>query len=342
MFPRVKKKLIQKKIMLKKRKDLKKKIIYYIKMDKTIQQWVEKIKQTRPSLTESTLKTYRTRLKKLLTVNEAKDPNFLITTKAEKVIKNLRENGLSQSMIGNLLTVILVLGGILDIDKDKIDFYKKEKLKNQVKYITRQQDQEKNVKENENWVSVAELKRIPNYWKRQFEKTTQNKKINSLKWLVAALYMTGNYLPPERGNIYIKMKYTKTQAQNEIDNYFVNGPEKLLVLNNFKTIKSLGKKVFRIRKNSKIIQALKAYRNYNQTEWLLINPKNNKPFTSARFTEFLQSVFEPTGKTISSLLLRKIFISNFYKNDKKMKERKQLANKMLHSTNVAQTVYEKK
>jgi len=311
-------------------------------MDKTIQDWVEKIKQSRKNLTASTLKTYQTRLKKLLMVNEKKNPLFLKTTEPQEVIKNLKENGLSQSMKGNLLTVILVLGGLMEIDEDKMKIYKKEKVQNQVKYFTKQQEQEKDIKESENWVDIKDLKKIPTYWKRQFEKSTQNKKVNALKWLVSSLYMTANYLPPERGNIYIKMKYTQTYPQNDNNNYFVDSEKKELFLNDFKTVKSLGKKIFKIPKNSKIIKALKAYRNYNNTEWLLINPKNDKPFTSPRFTEFLQSVFEPTGKKVSSVILRKIYISDFYKDDKPIKTRNKLAGKMLHSSNVAQSIYEKK
>lgn len=311
-------------------------------MDKTIQNWVEKIKQSRKNLTASTLKSYQTRLKKLLMVNEKKDPLFLKTTKPEEVIKNLKENGLSQSMKGNLLTVILVLGGLMEIDEDKMKIYKKEKVQIQVKYFTKQQEQQKDIKESENWVDIKDLKKIPTYWKRQFEKTTQNKKTNALKWLVSSLYMTANYLPPERGNIYIKMKYTQTYPQNDNKNYFVDSDKKQLFLNDFKTVKSIGKKIFKIPKNSKIIKALKAYRNYNNTEWLLINPKNDKPFSSPRFTEFLQSVFEPTGKKVSSVMLRKIYISDFYKDDKTIKTRKELAGKMLHSSNVAQSIYEKK
>lgn len=259
----------------------------------------------------------------------------------QTVIKILNENGLSQSMRGNLLTIILVIGGILEFDEDKMKIYKKEKLDNQIKYMTKQQEQEKNIKENENWVNITDLKKIPNYWKRQFEKSTKDKKINSLKWLVASLYMTANYLPPERGNIYIKMKYTKTYP-NDNNNYFVDGNKKQLLLNDFKTIKALGKKVFNIPKNSKILKALNAYRLYNNTEYLLINPKNDKPFTSPRFTEFLQSVFKPTGKKVSSVMLRKIYISDFYKDDKKIKTRRKLANKMLHSSSTAQSIYEKK
>ena len=311
-------------------------------MEKSITEWVEKIRQAKPNLTESTLKTYQIRLKKLLTLTKENDLTFLKTMEAETVIKILKENGLSQSMKGNLLTIILVVGGILELDEDKMKIYKKEKLENQIKYMTKQQEQEKNIKENENWVDITDLKKIPNYWKRQFEKSTKDKKINSLKWLVASLYMTANYLPPERGNIYIKMKYTKTDPDNDNNNYFVDGEEKQLFLNDFKTIKTLGSKVFKIPKNSKIIKALNAYRLYNNTEYLLINPKNDKPFTSPRFTEFLQSVFKPTGKKVSSVMLRKIYISNFYKNDKKIKTREKLADKMLHSSNTAQSIYEKK
>jgi hypothetical protein len=310
-------------------------------MEKSITEWVEKIRQSRPSLTASTLKTYQTRLRKLLTLTKENDPTFLKTMEVETVIKILNENGLSQSMRGNLLTIILVIGGILELDEDKMKIYKKEKLDNQIRYMTRQQEQEKNIKENENWVNITDLKKIPNYWKRQFEKSTKDKKINSLKWLVASLYMTANYLPPERGNIYIKMKYTKTYP-NDNNNYFVDGNKKQLLLNDFKTIKALGKKVFNIPKNSKILKALNAYRLYNNTEYLLINPKNDKPFTSPRFTEFLQSVFKPTGKKISSVMLRKIYISDFYKDDKKIKTRRKLANKMLHSSSTAQSIYEKK
>ncbi len=138
------------------------------------------------------------------------------------------------------------------------------------------------------------------------------------------------------------MKYTQTYPQNDNKNYFVDSDKKQLFLNDFKTVKSIGKKIFKIPKNSKIIKALKAYRNYNNTEWLLINPKNDKPFSSPRFTEFLQSVFEPTGKKVSSVMLRKIYISDFYKDDKTIKTRKELAGKMLHSSNVAQSIYEKK
>ena len=311
-------------------------------MEKTIQEVLEKIKVVRGSLTVATLKAYQTRLKKLLMVNEKEDPLFLKTIDPNEVMKNLKENGLSQSMMGNLLTLILVLGDLYNIEKDKIDFYKKEKIKNQVKYITKQKEQTKSEKETKNWVGLNDLKKIPDYWKRQFNKSTQNKKLNALKWFVASLYMTAKYLPPERGNIYIKMKYTKTYPQANNFNYFVDGDKKKLFINDFKTVKSLGKQSFKIPKNSKIIKALNAYRLYNTSEWLLINPKNDQPFTSPRFTEFLQSVFEPTGKKVSSLLLRKIFISDFYKNDKKIKERNELANKMLHSTGTAQSVYEKK
>jgi len=308
----------------------------------SITQLVEKIKQSRPGLTASTLNTYQTRLKKLSTLIKSPDLTLLKDMEVPIVIKILDENALSQSMKGNLLTVILVLADILEFDKDKIDLYKKEKVKNQVKYMTKQQEQKKNIKEDENWVNINDLKKIPDYWKRKFQKSTKDKKINSLKWLVASLYMTGNYLPPERGNIYIKMKYSKTKPDDDEFNYFVDGNKKELFLNDFKTVKALGKKVFKIPKNSKILKALNAYRLYNTSEYLLINPKNNKPFTSPRFTEFLQTVFEPTGKKVSSVLLRKIFISDFYKDDKSLKTRKKIADKMLHSSDVAQSIYEKK
>lgn len=308
----------------------------------SITKWVEKIKQSRESLTESTLKTYQTRLKKLLVLNEKSDPTFLKTIPAEEELKLLEESGISKSMKNNLLTIILVIGEIMKVNKNDMDKYKEVKKNGQISYMKESAKQQKNEKESENWISLKELKKIPEFWKRAFNKTNEEKKLFSLYWLVSQLYVTASYLPPERGNIYIKMKYYKKDPKNDKENYFVDGARKYFIINDFKTVKALGSQKISIPKNSKIVKALQAYRLYNNTDNFIVNPINNKPFTSPRFTEFLQKVFQRTGKKISSTMLRKIFISNYYKDDKSLKQRNKISKLMLHATKTAQTVYEKK
>ncbi len=55
------------------------------------------------------------------------------------------------------------------------------------------------------------------------------------------------------------------------------------------------------------------------------------------FTHFMQSIFEPLGKNISTTMIRKIIVSSLYP----VEQMKQLAQVMGHSMNVAMEYYAK-
>ena len=243
------------------------------------------------------------------------------------------------SMKGNVLTVVLVAGKILGLDEKTMKYYSNEKLKNQEKYLDSKNTQKMSDKEEENWVDLKTLKKIPDYWKREYIKSPSE--FNAKCWLVSALYVTANYMPPVRGNVFIKMRYYNEDPKEKGMNYFVNGENKYFVFGDHKTIKANGKQVTRIPKNSKILGALRAYRKYNDTDYFLLND-NEEPFAQVQFTRFLYRVFEKTGKKVSSTMLRKIFISDYFKSDKSKLNRQKLAKKMLHSVGVQALVYEKK
>jgi len=64
-----------------------------------------------------------------------------------------------------------------------------------------------------------------------------------------------------------------------------------------------------------------------------------EPMTANGLTKYLQKTFAPTGKNISSSMIRHIFISD--KFPAQNKEKDAVSEKMLHSTE-QQTLYSKK
>ena len=53
------------------------------------------------------------------------------------------------------------------------------------------------------------------------------------------------------------------------------------------------------------------WRNFNKTEHLLIDTRGNKMTTNG-LTKFLYQTFEPTGKRISSSMIRHIYLTEKY------------------------------
>ena len=84
--------------------------------------------------------------------------------------------------------------------------------------------------------------------------------------------------------------------------------------------------------------ALNIWLRFNTTGNLLLNSRK-QPMTANGLTKFLQKTFEPTGKNISSSLIRHIFISEKFPAVNQEKE--EVASKMGHSVS-QQTLYSKK
>ena len=77
---------------------------------------------------------------------------------------------------------------------------------------------------------------------------------------------------------------------------------------------------------------------YNESPYLILNSKGEK-ITTNSLTKLLTKIFEPTGKNISSSMLRHIFITE--KFPPQTEEKIELADKMLHSKEVQGSVYAK-
>ena len=64
--------------------------------------------------------------------------------------------------------------------------------------------------------------------------------------------------------------------------------------------------------------------------------------TANGITKYLQKIFKSNlGKSISTSLLRSIYITSKYKENLNIKQKKELAENMLHSKPMAETAYNK-
>jgi hypothetical protein len=107
----------------------------------------------------------------------------------------------------------------------------------------------------------------------------------------------------------------------------------------YKTRKTKG--VFKYKVKGPLNRVLNLWLKFNTTGSLLLNSrgKEMKPNT---LTKFLQKTFEPTGKKISSQMIRTIKLSEHYGTESSNMEKKELADAMGHSVATQQKFYIKK
>ena len=111
-----------------------------------------------------------------------------------------------------------------------------------------------------------------------------------------------------------------TEKEIENNNYTVvkSRNSKMFSLGEYKTSGKYGTKIIPVGK--KLNSALNIWLKFNTSGHLLLNSKK-EPMTANGLTKYLQKTFSPTGKNISSSMIRHIFISqiNFQQRIKKKK-----------------------
>lgn len=221
-------------------------------------------------------------------------------------------------------------------------------------YKEQMEEQTKSEKEKENWVSLTKLRKVMNGYKREImerdllkkdpEKLTKKEKDLIQKWVVSSLYILDEN-PPMRLD-YIMKTISRTEYDKLSDvakkeqNYLVvsSRNKKFFSFGEYKTAKQYGVK--KIPVGSKLNTILNIWLKINKSGHLILNSRG-EPMTSNGLTKYLNKVFSPSGKSnISATQLRHIFISEKI-GGPTIKEKKELADKMAHSTN-QQEIYNKK
>lgn len=209
-------------------------------------------------------------------------------------------------------------------------------------------ENEKNTKEETNWVTIEFIHELIKKLKDQIQKfkgTPRNYCDIYQMYLVLNLY---TMLPPLR-NDYANMKLisTKTEQNYETIYNYINLETHEIILLDYKTNKTYGLKTIEIPKE--LLEIIRDYLkvkkecNYINEEtntFLLINTKLGTRMTKNGLTKYLNRIFYP--KKVSTTILRKVFVSEKYPVVHSKKERENDAYIMGHSVGVSETVYSKK
>jgi len=316
------------------------------------QEITEKIMKKR-NVKSTTLNAYLLNLNKLLKLGD-------LTPSTENLDKLLADsenvmdllNGKKASTLRNYLASIVVYLS-LDQKNDELvktyralmDTYQKQ---NNQSYA----GNKKSEKQKENWTTISELQKVLGNYKKQLDRDGSLKKDELSKkefdllqkWLVGSLYIGDESNPPLRNDYIMDIVGSKDYDRLDIEtkqknNYLVvkNKSNKMFSLGEYKTSQKYGVKEIRVGK--KLNTVLNVWLKYNKSKHLILNA-NGEQITPNSLTKLLIKIFEPSGKKISSSMLRSIYISE--KFPPQTDEKTELADLMLHSKEIASEVYAKK
>lgn len=261
---------------------------------------IDYIKEKRPNISKSSLKTYESILRnlyeKIFGNDDEKTYNLTKFDKqSDKVINFLKNyDANKRKTILSALVVITDNKDYRNLMLDDIKEYNKEEAK-----------QTKTETQKENWIEKDELDKLNSIlWKNAkllYQK--ENKKSSDYQqiqdYIILSLY-GGFYIPPRRSKDYVNLKIKEI---NHNENYIDKNE---FVFNVYKTAKTYGEQ------RVKIPPELKKILN----KWIKINPTNYllfdtmfKPLSNVKLNQRLNKLF---GKKASVNQMRKTYLSDKY------------------------------
>lgn len=287
----------------------------------------KKLKETRPELSDSTLKTYTSILKSLYKRvfgnEEIKFKNF---EKWQDIIEDLKDKPVSSRKTA--LSALYVLTGMQkynELMRDGIEEYKNGVDK-----------REMNDKQKDAFKTQEEIKDIVEQYKKRAELLYKKngrtvRDVQDIQDFIILALTSGLYIPPRRAE-WTKFKIKDIDVAN--DNYIKDG--KQFVFNAFKTSEQKGTQVLDIPSDLKKI--IKKWLLINPTSYLLFDVKGD-PLNATKLNQRLVKIF---GKGGSINMLRHSYLSSKYQDTIKLNEQMAEDLEAMGSSTAQQNVYIKK
>ena len=284
----------------------------------------EKIKEKRPSLSESSLRTYVSILVNLHN-KHLKGSSYSIdyfSDNLEAILDYLKD--IAPTTRKSILSALYVLTNNQKYRDRMIEDCKivNDNYKNQVK----------SEKEEANWITTEEIKAKYDglYAKvlKMFQKTAVTNIGVIVEYLLIAL-LGGvlESLPPRRSLDMALLKIRNYHVKT--DNYYKAGK---LYFNRYKTSSKYGLQVLTVPEE--LNKIIKKWIKINDSDYLLIS-SSGSALSSPQVTRILNKIFD--GRKISVDMLRHIYLTNYYKNIPPLREMEALAADMGHSVETAMT-----
>lgn len=281
-----------------------------------------RLKENRPELSASTLKTYTSILKSLgkrVFGDELRMKDF---DKWEQVITDLKDKPLSSRKTA--LSALFVLTGVQkynELMRDGIAEYKNDTAK-----------REMNEKQKESFKTQDEIKEILEEHRKRaellYKKNGRNiKDVQDIQDYIILALTSGMYIPPRRAE-WVKFRIS---GMGDDDNFIRDGKE--FVFNTFKGSEKKGTQVIPIPPPLRKI--LKKWLMINPTEWLLHDVKGD-PLNATKLNQRLVKIF---GKGFGINGLRHSYLSSKYQDTIKLNEQMAEDMEKMGSSTAQQNVY---
>jgi hypothetical protein len=185
-----------------------------------------------------------------------------------------------------------------------------------------------NVKQEQNWMSLEEIKKKYDVLEEKAIKMLSNKAILNesvmMEFLLIAFLGGVSGLNPRRSLDYALLMIRNLDTKK--DNYYKAGK---FYFNKYKTDSTYGLQEVEVPKH--LDKILKKWIKINPNDYMLYSSNNNR-LSSPQITRILNKVF---GKTVSTTQLRHIYLTEFYKDVPALEKMNELASSMGHSVSTA-------
>lgn len=286
----------------------------------------EYIKSKRPSLSDSSLKTYssilRSLYRKVFDSVDEDDMDMKKFTHPEKVLKFLED--LPSNKRKTILSALVII-----TDEDK---YRTLMLDDVKQYNEEIKKQEPSETQKANWIDLDGIKAKYHELQQIADAVYKKKQLKSndtqdIQNYIILSVLGGIYIPPRRSKDYVDFKIKNIDKDK--DNYRLGNK---FVFNSYKTAKTYGRQEVKIPPKLRMI--INKWASVNPTDYLLFDSNGNK-LTNVKLTQRLNRIF---GKKFSVNGLRHTVLTEKYgENMKKMKELENTMEEMGSSTNMALT-----
>ena len=277
----------------------------------------EKIKENRPNLSSSSVKTYISILSNLYKKLNGDGNIEWFERENNEILKYLDDK--NDQTRKTTLSALFILTNLKEYQTVMNTIMKK--------VNDNYKDQKMNEKQKDNLISVNEIKEKYNLLSADANLMLNKKKIlneNVMMEFLLMSFLSGVLIPPRRSLDYSEMKIRNYDVKT--DNYYKGNK---FFFNKYKTVKTYGIQSLEIPKE--LNNVLKKWIKINENDYIIYSSNGNK-LTPPQITRVLNKIF---GKKISTSMLRHIYLTNVYKDVPQINKMENLANEMGHSVSTA-------
>ena len=302
------------------------------------------IRKKRPNIKDNTIASYITYINKLYRIindTNNKPTEYEWLADVDTIQKSIQTY--QSTTRKNILNAIVVALGALDKDESLIKTFSNLRDSEHKHYEKMVTNHEKSEKQKQNWIELSEIDAILKRLRRGANEIYSGKKLYHRKKDYPLLQqyitlLTYRNIPMRNDlanmRVVTPQEYDAlTEEQQDKNNYLVGGIRKpyYFQINDYKTKKTFGKKKIDIPPilNKEIRRWLK----YNDSGFFLTNASGRAPINPNGITKLLTTLFqEQTGKSISTSMIRHIYLSDKYKGEiEKQREKMKDSHAMGHS-----------